>query len=347
MLRWRRVGVQFADSEHQVTRLVLRIVVGALVVISTIAPGDGDSTSAASTTPAPSEGIGLRLAEVPVDAADDPRARLYIIDHVAPGATIHRAIEVSNGSASTQHVSLYPGAASIEGGTFLAADGHTPNDLSSWTSIDPAETDLASAGVHTATVTIAVPADAAPGEQYALIWAEARSAADAGVVAVNRVGIRVYLSTGAGGAPAADFTVDSLAATRADGQPMVIASVYNTGGRALDLSGTLELTDGPGGLSAGPYPVTLNTTVAVGGTEPVTVELDNEIPDGPWTATITLHSGLQERTATASITFPRIGTAAAVTATEPFLWWPYVVLAALVLAAVAVFILLRRRSKAV
>ena len=329
------------------TRLVLRIDVGALVVISTVAPGEGDSTSAASTSPELSDGIGLRLAEVPVDAADDPRARLYIVDHVAPGATIHRAIEVSNGSDSPQHVSLYPGAASITDGTFLAADGHTPNDLSSWTSIDPAETDLASAGAETATVTIAVPADAAPGEQYALIWAEAQSASDSGVVAVNRVGIRVYLSVGAGGAPSADFTVDSLAAGRADGQPLVIAPVHNTGGRALDLPGTLELSDGPGGLNAGPFAVNLNTTVAVGGTEPVTAELDKEIPDGPWTATITLRSGLQERTATASITFPRSGTATAVTASESFLWWPYAVLAGLVLVAVAVFMLLRRRSKAV
>jgi hypothetical protein len=35
-----------------------------------------------------------------------------------------------------------------------------------------------------------------------------------------------------------------------------------TGGRALDISGTLTLTAGHGGLQAGPFPVTLGTTLA-------------------------------------------------------------------------------------
>ncbi|WP_205684074.1 hypothetical protein [Cryobacterium aureum] len=348
MFRWPRLGAELSGSEHRLTRLALRIVVGTLVVISAVAPGAAEIASAAGATPAPSDGIGLRLVEIPVNAADDPRAQKYIVDHVAPGTLIHRTIEVSNGSDSSAHISLYPGAASVQDGAFLATEGHTPNELSSWTSITPAEIDLARAGAQTATVTIAVPADAAPGEQYALIWAEARSSADAGVVAVNRVGIRVYLSIGSGAAPAADFTVDSLAAARADnGQPMVIASVHNTGGRALDLSGTLELLAGPGGLSAGPFPVNLNTTVAVGDTEPVTVELATEIPNGPWMATITLGSGLLERTVEASITFPRSGTAAAVPAHEPIVIWPYLTLAGFILVGATVLLLVRRQRRLV
>ena len=103
----------------------------------------------------------------------------------------------------------------------------------------------------TATVTIAVPSDAASGEQYGVVWAEARSApgAGGGVIQVSRVGIRLYVSVGPGGPPRANFAIDSLTAERApDGRPTVVAAVHNTGRRALDLNGTLQLLSGPGGL---------------------------------------------------------------------------------------------------
>jgi hypothetical protein len=83
---------------------------------------------------------------------------------------------------------------------------------------------------------------------------------------------------------------------------VVLATVHNTGGRALDMSGTLQLLAGPGGLSAGPFPVTLGTTLAIDDTEPVTIALDKRLPAGPWDARITLRSGLIERSARATIT---------------------------------------------
>ena len=172
----------------------------------------------------------------------------------------------------------------------------------------------------TATVTITVPRDAAPGEQYGVVWAEARSApiAGGGVTQVSRVGIRLYLSVGPGGPPAADFTIDSLTAKRSpDGRPTVLASVHNTGGRALDMNGTLRLSAGPGGLSAGPFPATLGTTLAIGDTEPVTIALDKRLPAGPWDARITLRSGLLERSARATITFPDTGASPPVNTTSP------------------------------
>lgn len=55
--------------------------------------------------------VGLRLTEVPASARDDPRAQLYIVDHLAPGTVIHRQIEVSNTTASSQRVALYAAAA--------------------------------------------------------------------------------------------------------------------------------------------------------------------------------------------------------------------------------------------
>jgi hypothetical protein len=259
-------------------------------------------------------GIGLRLTEAPVSAGDDPRARVYIVDHLAPGTIIERRIEVSNTTASPQHVALYAAAASIDDGSFVGAAGDTPNELSSWTSVAPADMDVAANGVLSATVIVAIPADAAPGEQYGVIWAEARSdpGEGGGVVQVSRVGIRMYVSVGPGGAPAADFTIDSVTASRSDaeGLPMISANVHNTGGRALDMTGTLTLSNGPGGLSAGPFPADLGRTLAIADTQSVQVMLDNRLPAGPWDASITLESGLTKRTVEASITFPDHGTTA-------------------------------------
>jgi hypothetical protein len=323
-----------AATPQRVIRLTRRVL-AALAFTAMVAAPVGASTASPSPTPraAAAGGIGLRLVDVPVAARDDPRARVYIVDHLAPGRVIHRRIEVSNTTASTAHVVLYPAAATIADGAFRGAAGHTPNDLSTWTSVRPGASDVPAGGRVTATVTIAVPRDAPPGEQYGVVWAEARSApiAGGGVVRVSRVGIRLYLSVGPGGQPAANFAIDSLTAKRSrDGQPMVLATVHNTGGRALDMNGTLRLLAGPGGLSAGPFPATLGVTLAIGVTEPVTIALDKQLPAGPWDARIALHSGLLDRSARATITFPDTGASPPVNTTSTRPRWLYPAIAGLV-----------------
>jgi hypothetical protein len=275
------------------------------------------SAAAASSVPAPPSAgsVGIRLIDAPSNAANDPRARLYIVDHLAPGAVIRRRIEVSNTTPSAVRVVLYAAAAAIAGGSFIGDEGHTANDVSTWTSISPSAPDIPSGGSVVATVTIAVPANAKSGEQYAVVWAEVGTAATTlgGVAEVNRVGVRIYLSVGTGSVPTADFAIESLTAERSpQGHPVVIAAVHNVGGRALDMSGSLQLSSGPGGLSAGPFPAALGVTLAIGDTERVTITLDDVIPDGPWDASVTLHSGLTERSARATITFPSVGASAPV-----------------------------------
>ena len=303
-------------------------------------PASADSTVLPAGQEEPAGGIGLRLTEAPVSAGEDPRARVYIVDHLAPGAVIERRIEVSNSTASSQHVVLYAAAASIEDGSFVGAAGHTANELSSWISVTPAEMDVATKSALAASVIVAVPADAAPGEQYGVVWAEARSepGSDGGVAQVSRVGIRLYVSVGPGGAPAADFTIDSLTASRSrDGLPVVSASVHNTGGRALDMNGSLLLTAGPGGLSAGPFGVDLGRTLAIADTQSVHITLDERVPSGPWDASITLASGSTQRTVEATITFPDEGTVVAVdtraTGTTT-LWVPFALVGMVMLLAV-------------
>jgi hypothetical protein len=152
-----------------------------------------------------------------------------------------------------------------------------------------------------------VPGSASSGERYAVLWAQVSApSAAAGVNLVNRVGIRMYLSIGPGGAPAPRFSIGPLTAKRsATGQPLLVAEIRNTGHGPVDISGHLALSDGPGDLSAGPFSARLAAALAPGGSEPVTVPLDQGLPRGPWRAHLRLTSGQFRRTATATIMFPR------------------------------------------
>jgi hypothetical protein len=316
------------------SRRVAGAVAGALLFALTVT-GSAQARAAGG-------GIGVRLLDVPSKASLDPRARIYIVDHLAPGTVIHRRIEIANTAASGAHVVLYPAAASLGKGAFRAAAGRARNELSTWTRVSPGTSDVA-AGKHIkAVVSIAVPSDAAPGERYGAVWAEVRSP-DGQITQVSRVGIRMYLSVGPGGPPAADFKITAVTAARSrDGRPTVIARVHNTGGRALDMSGTLRLRAGPGGLKAGPFPANLGTTLAIGATEPVTILLDKRLPAGPWKARVDLHSGLVERAAQATVTFPP-------TAREATTWSPFVIALAalaLLLGMTSLVVFFRRRSPA-
>jgi hypothetical protein len=120
----------------------------------------------------------------------------------------------------------------------------------------------------------------------------------------------------------------------------VVANVTNTGGRALDISGALDLTSTSGDLQAGPYPAELGSTLAIGVTEPVTIAINTDLPAGPWGATITLGSGLVQRSATAQLTFPETDTAPAIPATPIDTSSRGLPLLALILASLALLTLL-------
>jgi hypothetical protein len=273
-----------------------------LLVAGALAPATG---MCAQATAAEDGGIGIQLAEAPTSRRDDPRARLYIVDHVKPGATVLRKVKVSNKSGSAQTVTVYSSGAEIREGEFTPLEGTTPNELSTWTKVATSQVRLPAGDEQVVQATITVPANASSGERYAVIWAQVAAGEKTGVNTVNRVGVRMYLSVGPGGEPPSNFTIDTLQANRLpDGQPVVYALVHNTGGRALDMSGSLSLTNGPGGLSAGPFNAKLGTTLGIKQTEPVTVLLDKALPAGPWLAKIELASGLTKRAATATITVP-------------------------------------------
>jgi hypothetical protein len=257
--------------------------------------------------------IGIRLIDVSAASRDNPLARSYIVDRVAPGTSIRRRVEIINTTRSTKDVAVFPAAASLRRGRFAFAPGHTRNELSGWTSISRAVARLTPGAKAFETVTIKVPRNASAGERYAVIWAAVSAPAPAagGVTLVNRVGVRMYVSIGPGGAPPSNFVIESLTAKRsATGQPLVVAKVRNSGRRTLDISGNLTLSKGPGGLSAGPFRVKLGATLAPGNSEPATVRLDKRLPRGPWRAQMRLRSGSIHRVAVATIRFPHRAAAA-------------------------------------
>ncbi|MEU7861380.1 hypothetical protein [Nonomuraea sp. NPDC049141] len=308
-----------------------------------------------SGDPDPSRGvIGIKLLEASANRRDDPRAYLYIVDHINPGTKISRRFEIENTSGSPQHISVYPGAAEIRDHKFLPMPERDANELSSWVSINRTELVVPPHSHIPLKATITIPQSATKGERYGAIFAEATSPSASGsarsVQMVNRVGIRIYLDVGPGGDPPSDFRIDRLTPGRtADGMPVVQATVHNTGQRALDISGKMRLSEGPGGLGAGPFPAQLGTTLAVNASAPVAVVLDERLPDGPWKVELLLESGRIHHTVTATLLFPG----------KPASWgipalidspWPWVLIIGLAAAAVTTLVLalrfsLRRRSR--
>lgn len=257
--------------------------------------------------------IGVRLIDVPASSASDPRARQYVVDHLEPGTTIERRFEVSNTTAEPMTLEVYAAGAGIVDGSFLGETGRTANELSSWTTITEPTVEIAAQSTTVNTVTVAVPTDAAPGEQYGAIWVEARGDDGGNVEIVNRVGIRMYVSVGGSNPPSSSFTVDTLTAERdADGRATVSALVHNTGGRAIDATASITLTKVGTAVAAGPYLSSENVALAPGESAPVQVAVTDDIDAGPWDVAATVTSGLVEVQAQAQLTFPDAGVADAV-----------------------------------
>lgn len=250
-------------------------------------------------------GLGIGLREEPKALQKDPRASHAVIDFVHPGATFSRKILVCNGQNARIHVDLYAAGAKISDGGFDINSAPGVDAISQWVSVTPTSLELGPGANQIIEARFAVPKDATAGEYYGAVVAAQPPDASKGIAVAARAGVRIYLAVGTGGLPPTNFRIDSLTAARnSDGSPYVLAQVTNTGKRAIDLSGNLNLTKGPGGLSAGPFPARLGTTLAPGQSEPVTIPLDKALPAGPWLATLDMKSGLLERKAQATILFP-------------------------------------------
>lgn len=285
-----------------------RTIAPILLAGALVAPASRVSAQTTTSQPHRDTGLGIQLLEAPVSERDDPRARVYVIDHVQAGASFTRKLGITNDTPNAMHTELYVAAAAIDGGTFIVGSRTDKGELPTWGSIDPKAADLKPRETRDVTLHIEVPSTAGDGEYYGGAVVEAAPQGNGAVKVAPRVAIRIYLSVGTGAAPKSDFKVSTLRAARApDGTPTVTATVKNIGQRALDMSGELVLDHGPAGLKAGPFAAQLGTTLAIGDTEPVRVILDKKIPNGPWHAKLTLRSGTIEHAVTATITFPDAG----------------------------------------
>jgi hypothetical protein len=288
---------------------VLLAVVAAAVTPAAVA-------AAAVTEPrtGPAQTFGIRLVDVPVSEAGNPRALQYIIDYLPTGTTIHRRILVMNHETRTAHFTVYSDAAQISNDKFTGAAGATRSELTGWISVQHPAVTLAPGGSEMDMITIKVPQGATRGEHYGLIWVQqtalVRRTNGVGVNEVARVGIRIYLAVGTGGAPPTVFAITSITGSRsATGQPSLVVRVDDTGGRAVDLSGTLRLTGGPGDSSAGPYPARKVITLAPGQSGNMSFVPPKSLPDGPWQAKVTLVSGITTTTGTQTVQFGGVVTA--------------------------------------
>lgn len=291
--------------------------------------------------------LTISLLDIPADRADDPRAQSYIVDNIPPGGSITRRVQVTNNTGAPGVFDVYTGPAAIEDGAFVPKPRGENSPLTGWVGLSAAELALDDGQSAEVTVTIDVPADAPEVEQYGAVWASTRPA-DTGdgqqLAQVSRVGVRLYVSVGEGNGPPSDFSILELTTRRHDdGTAAVVAHVENTGGRAVDVSGTLALTDGPGGLSA--QAVSASTvTIAPGGQEEVefVIPSSQAFPAGPWQATAELESGWATHSVSDSVTFPEPGTETMRNGVPISVWAG--ALTALLAAAVLAAFLLRRRA---
>lgn len=289
--------------------------------------------------------IGVRLLDGPADRQDDPRALTYVVDHVAPGERIERRVAVTNTTDAAVEVDLYPGGARVDDGGFAFSPGREGTELTGWTTVEPPVVTVPAQGEAEAVVRIAVPADAAAGEQYGVVWVEPPPSWGGDVAVVHRVGVRVYLSVGAGGEPPTTFSISGVQPRRSGtGGSQLIARVRNDGGRAVDLTGELSLSGGPGGVSTGPVAAQPGTTLGVGRSGEVVFALDPALPAGPWTADVVLRSGRTERTSTTGVTLAVSGAGSGVGSRAATVLWTAGLATTALVVAVAIGLAARRRA---
>lgn len=279
------------------------------VLLLVLSPARAVAAPGSTDPAAPAGSIGIRLMDVAEHLKDDPRANIYITDNVPPGGTVTHHVSVSNNTGAPQTIDVYAGPATLTDGTFAVAERGETNALTSWITVGQDRVQLDDGASVDVPVIIDVPADAPETEQYGAVWASLAQPSEGAVTQISRVGVRIYLSVGEGNGPPADFRIDDLAPTRrTDGTATLIANVTNTGGRAVDLSGTLNLSGGPGGLTAEPVNADY-ATIAPGreGRVEFVIPNSSSLPAGPWQAAVTLASGFNKHDTSASITFPDRG----------------------------------------
>lgn len=270
-------------------RLTVLAATAALLAVGGAAAVSVAPAAPVVTAAVPGSGIGIELL--------DASGQADIIEHPVPGDVITRHVRVHNKTGAARAVSVYAGPASIVNETFAVEPAGETNALTSWTAVDNPTVQLDNWQFADVAVTITVPRDAPATRLYGAIWA----ALDG-----SRTGVRMDVTVGGDNGPAADFTLaDLVPERRSDGIAAVRATVTNTGGRSIDITGTLRLTDGPGAIfvnAVSAQPTSLGAGAT--GTVLFVVPDSASLPEGPWTAKARLKNGYFTHELREQITFP-------------------------------------------
>jgi hypothetical protein len=322
---------------RSISFMMFALAAGILSIMSPVA--SAATSSSPPDAPGPPGTFGVRLVDVPVSEAGNPRALRYIIDYLPTGTVIHRRILIANDELRTARFTVYADAADITSGEFVGDAGATRNELTNWVSVQHPTVTLAAGASVMDMVTIRVPPGATRGEHYGVVWVQQKAKArardkESGVTEISRVGVRLYVAVGRGGAPPSSFDITSVTGRLTHArQPIIIAHVNNTGDRAIDVNGSARLTDGPGGTSSGPFRAQRIVTLAPGQSWNMTFAAPKSLPAGSWRVTVTLASGLTKAKATTTIQLSAIvGTQAALSSTQ----WIWLALGGLVVAALVI-----------
>ena len=102
-----------------------------LIRLAALAGGLAVAPCAFATPPAaPHDSFGIRLVAVAADFSSS-----YIVERVAPGATVLRRVEITNNTSTFREIAVYPAAADLRQGRFAFGPGRRRNELSRWTSV--------------------------------------------------------------------------------------------------------------------------------------------------------------------------------------------------------------------
>ncbi|MEA3055104.1 MAG: hypothetical protein QOD30_536, partial [Actinomycetota bacterium] len=114
----------------------------ALILLAGALVAPASRVSAQTPQPHKDTGLGIQLLEAPVSEKDDPRARVYVIDHVRAGASFTRRLGIVNDTPNPMHTELYVAPAAIDGGSFVVGARTDTGELATWGTMTPPSADL-------------------------------------------------------------------------------------------------------------------------------------------------------------------------------------------------------------
>ena len=266
----------------------------------------------------------------------------YTID---PGGTIYDSIVVANHGVDPVELGVYAsdGSTSEDGQLSLLVAGEESHGVGAWITTENPSVTVAAGETATVPFTVAVPADATPGD-YAggVVTSLTVPDADAGVNVDRRLGIRVNLRVGGEIAPA--LAVEDMAVAWggglnpfAGGDATVTYTLHNSGNAAISAQPATHLS-GPFGM--------------FGMDAPAVDEVPELLPGESWTQTVTLPGvaplfALLASTTVTPLVLDASGSTSPIadvsgTAGGPAIPWTLLVIVLLV--AAGVFFLLRARG---